>query len=232
MSVWFVTPSKRPPHEVEPLIRLWLSKGYHVLLQRDPGDPPLNVNLGSGCFRIMERPYQGHSEAVNYLCRTVLSYDLSATWMVNAADDIEPDPTHSAEQIGLECTAHFGGTFGVMQPIGDNWAGSRPDLICGSPWLGREFCRRMYRGQGPMWPGYFHMFDDEELLNVSKRLGVLWQRRDLIHKHNHWTRTKQPKPAFLEYAAGQKNWDKMSAIFRERKKHGFPGHEPLPPEPR
>ena len=48
-------------------------------------------------------------------------------------------------------------TFGVMQPTGDRW-GERNgiatiDRIAGSPWMGREFCRRMYHGSGPMYNG-------------------------------------------------------------------------------
>jgi hypothetical protein len=101
-----------------------------------------------------------------------------------------------AKQIAKECTAHFGGTFGVMQPTGDRWANGSIDRICGSPWLGREFCTRMYHGKGPMYGGYLHMFGDEELQHVATRLGVLWQRRDLTHLSQallpHRTRRSRP----------------------------------------
>ena len=89
-------------------------------------------------------------------------------------------------------------TFGVMQATGDRWGENEPwaraqfpdapayiDRICGSPWIGREFARRMNQGKGPFWREYFHMFADEELQCVAQRLGVLWQRRDLTHHHEH-----------------------------------------------
>lgn len=116
------------------------------------------------------------------------------------------------------------------------------DRICGSPWMGREFCRRMYHGAGPLYHGYFHNFADEELQCVARKLGVLWQRRDLTQEHRHWA-TKQPKSATHTGIAGdvrnmpewarkindpqQSDWDRSKALFARRKAAGFPGHEPL-----
>lgn len=85
---------------------------------------------------------------------------------------------------GLKATE----TFGVMQPTGDRFDGGSIDRICGSAWLGREFCRRINQGQGPLWPEYKHMFVDQELQEVALKYGVLWQRRDLIHLHRHFAR--------------------------------------------
>jgi hypothetical protein len=124
-------------------------------------------------------------------------------------------------------------TFGVVQPIGDlkAWPASRIDRICGSPWLGREFCRRMYQGNGPFWPEYRHMHDDEELFEVSKKLGVLWQREDLTHRHEHWGRKSLAQrsdiPEFLREANSQENWKRTQTLFNQRKAAGFPGHEPI-----
>src|SRR6266436_6829906 len=83
----------------------------------------------------------------------------------------------------------YGPTFGVMQPTGDRYGDTDRhlgafgsayiDRVCGSPWLGREFCLRINQGHGPLWPGYFHMGCDEELQAISTKLGVLWQRPDL-----------------------------------------------------
>ncbi len=130
-------------------------------------------------------------------------------------------------------------TFGVMQPTGDRWGERTPgfprheayiDRVCGSPWLGREFCRRMYGGQGPLHPGYAHMYVDEELFEVAKAMGILWQRRDLIHYHRHWAR--QPGtmmnecPAFLREANSPEGWAGAKALFHTRKAAGFPGHQP------
>lgn len=161
--------------------------------------------------------------------------------------------------------------FGVMQPTGDRWSEGRcttcsgtgsiytavtvlcPDCqgkgrsavidrIAGSPWMGREFCRRMYHGSGPMYNGYYHNFADEELQNVARKLGVFWQRRDLVQWHRHWAAAR-PKSATHTGLSGdvrnmpawaekindpkQSDWDKSKALFAKRKAAGFPGHEPL-----
>lgn len=136
----------------------------------------------------------------------------------------------------------FGGTFGVMQPTGDRWGddaasrkrfgedrGAYIDRVAGSAWIGREFVRRTYGGNGPMWPEYFHMFNDEELQQVAEKLGVFWQRRDLTHFHQHCQREEVigqghgPRPEFLEKAYSRENWNAMKAIYESRKAAGFPG---------
>jgi len=131
-------------------------------------------------------------------------------------------------------------TFGVMQPTGDRYGSNERhlgelgsayiDRVCGSPWMGREFCRRMYGGRGPLFEGYFHMGEDEELQAIAQKLGVLWQRPDLTHFHNHWARARQDerdRPKFLERANSSVEWQKYKKLFAERQTAGFPGHEPL-----
>jgi hypothetical protein len=148
-------------------------------------------------------------------------------------------------------------TFGVMQPTGDRWGEARClkcmgvssmsilcdacggtgrqatiDRIAGSPWMGREFCRRMYHGSGPMYNGYYHNFADEELQNVAQKLGVFWQRRDLLQEHRHWARPRGDWRDAPEWAKKindprLSDWDRSKALFAARKAGGFPGHEPL-----
>lgn len=135
-------------------------------------------------------------------------------------------------------------TFGVMQPTGDRWQdtpfsrqrfgqdrGAPIDRVAGSPWMGREFCERMYEGKGPLFPGYKHMFVDEELQEVATKLGVFYQRRDLTHLHRHYIRmnndTACEPPAHLKVWTSQAHWDESKALFEARKAAGFPGHEPL-----
>ena len=113
--------------------------------------------------------------------------------------------------------------------------GAYIDRVCGSPWMGREFCLRINQGRGPLWPEYFHMGEDEELQAVALKYGVLWQRPDLIHLHQHWgralpgevmaPRTRMPK--FLEKANSGAEWDKYKRLFAQRSAAGFPGSEPL-----
>jgi hypothetical protein len=141
--------------------------------------------------------------------------------------------------------AGYPATFGVMQPTGDRWGdspqarqrygqerGAYIDRVCGSAWIGREFARRVNRGNGPLWPQYFHMFVDEELQEVATRLGVFWQRRDLIHLHRHWGREQGNRPANAakmpeHLKKANDGFAESRELFNRRKATGFPGSEPL-----
>ena len=126
-----------------------------------------------------------------------------------------------------------------MQPTGDRWmvhkdGTAASDRICGSPWMGREFIERINGGAGPFWPEYFHFFCDEEMKQVAEQLGILWQRRDLTQKHEHWQRPTNDRtvrldatrPAYL--AKAHQNAGEAGKLFKERKAAGFPGSEALP----
>lgn len=207
--------------------------------------------------------YPGYALAVNSLIKEVLKRDPGAQWFIAAGDDTLPDPNHTPEEIARQCSRHFGethqqfrmehvvsniplpkqpsvrmpwSTFGVMQPTGDRFAGGSIDRIAGSPWIGREFAERMYGGNGPYWHEYRHMWVDEEIMCVAQKLGVFWQRPDLIHKHNHFMResdainspaVRKPIPPHLVEANSSQHWEHYGAIFRRRKAQNFPGHEPL-----
>lgn len=247
MSVWIVFPSARPHAEVETFLKLWRGQGYQVGLWRDP-----DTEEGfEECLII--RPYSGYAVAVNALVKTVLEVDQKCEWIVAAGDDIQPDLNHTAEEIAEQCSRHFAdfvdrvpSTFGVMQPTGDRWGtthnhrdpnmrGAYIDRVCGSPWMGREFCLRINQGRGPLWPEYFHMGEDEELQAVALKYGVLWQRPDLIQLHCHWGRAlpgermapRERMPKFLERANSPDEWQKYKKLFAERQAAGFPGSEPL-----
>jgi hypothetical protein len=228
MSVWFCIPSARPREEAEPVLAKWREMGYKIALLRQGEPVTADILIGTD-------QYCGWARSINALAEVVLKQDPEAEWIVSGGDDTEPDPNHRADEIARECTAHFGGTFGVMQPTGDRWADGSIDRICGSPWLGRAFCERMYQGKGPMFEGYLHMFGDEELQNVAQRLGVLWQRRDLTHLHKHYFRTEKgavdfgaPIPPHMIEWNSRKHWIDSQALFNSRRVFGFPGHEPLP----
>lgn len=137
-------------------------------------------------------------------------------------------------------------TFGVMQPTGDRWGENpnhpRPDMrsayidrVAGSAWLGREFCRRVNQGNGPLWPEYQHMFVDEELRHVAVKLGIYWERRDLTHHHAHAGRVPNYTPELIPEhlkkwtlgEQGRKHWRESEAIFFRRRDAGFPGSEVL-----
>ncbi len=206
------------------------------------------------------KPYPGYASAVNILVLEVLRSDPRCEWIVTGGDDVLPDPNHTPEEIARECSEYFGGqegqvigvggsmteraswyrTFGVMQPTGDRWGDHEPhlgqpgssyiDRVCGSPWMGREWCLRINQGHGPLWPEYYHMGEDEELQAVSTKLGVLWQRRDLTHYHRHWARARKDAsdmPEFLKRANSGEHWREYKKLLGERQAAGFPGSEPL-----
>lgn len=107
--------------------------------------------------------------------------------------------------------------------------GAYIDRVAGSPWIGREFARRMYQGNGPYWPAFEHMYVDEHLMCVAQKLGVFWQRSDLIHYHQHWGRPRPGEnmapsdrmPEFLKKANSPEHWRKSKAIFDQLKAGGF-----------
>lgn len=236
MSVWVCVPSARPVEHVRAWAAAWRERGYKLALWRD--EPWATI------------PYPGYAVAVNRIISWLIAHVADAQWFVLGGDDVFPDAAHTAEEIAEECRFHFedlhGGharleTFGVMQPTGDRWGenalhmGKRGsayiDRVCGSAWLGREFCRRVNQGKGPLWPEYTHMGVDEELQEVAIKYGVLWQRRDLIHLHQHWGRNQKARvedmPEFLKKANSKPEWDRYKAIIEARRAAGFPGSELL-----
>lgn len=75
------------------------------------------------------------------------------------------------------------------------------------------------------------MFVDEELQHVAIKLGVFWQRRDLIHLHQHAGRvpnyTVEMIPEHLKKWAGPEHWQEAKGIYLRRQAAGFPGSECL-----
>jgi hypothetical protein len=124
-------------------------------------------------------------------------------------------------------------TMGVMQPTGDDWAdqnGKIINRICGSPWIGREFAMRSYRGGGPLYSRYFHNWADQELFHVANRSGLLWQRPDLTHYHRHWNRPhgatrEKDMPKWAPPIYSNNDWIYNGGLYKRREAQGFPGAE-------
>ena len=236
MSVWLCIPSARPVEQVEPVFAKWRERGYKIALWRDQNDIPDDLKLHNN-----GEPYPGYAYSVNYLSRLVLSLDSSCDWIVTGGDDTLPDLNHTADEIAASCSLHFMNqgrpeTFGVMQPIGDRFAGGCIDRIAGSPWLGREWCLRANGGRGPFWPEFTHMFGDEALKRTAEKLGVYWARPDLTHLHNHFQRESdaidakavpKPIPPHLTKWNSRAHWDEMQAIFRRLEAEDFKSCLPL-----
>jgi hypothetical protein len=110
-----------------------------------------------------------------------------------------------------------------MQPHGDEYMNAR--FYCGSPWLGRAWVDEMNHGRGPIWSGYRHNWADYELLQVARGLGALWERRDLVQRHEHFSRTGEDAPAYWREAVEAHDRRDVE-LFLSRFALGFPGHEP------
>lgn len=253
MSVWLAIPSAR--EESQSTLPIWKARGYKVAVFRDPGASPVE-----SADLILSGEYPGYARATNALCAEILSNDLSCDWIVGGGDDVQPDMQHRPEQIAFKCGRHFGevnqqfrmeptsmistgdmvsrhytarmfwSTFGVMQPTGDRFASGSIDRIAGSPWMGREWCMRANGGQGPFYPEFTHCFGDEALQRTAEKLGVFWQRPDLIHLHLHFMRktldVNSPAvtvaiPPHLRMAFSPQHWDESQALFRRLEADGF-----------
>ncbi len=251
MSVWCCIPSARPVPEVTAWAERWRNMGYKIALWRDTE----RVDAADLCVVAPYPGYSQAANALIKLvldsdaeCSWVCTGG-DDTWPDpnKRADQIaEECCRHFGYQRGPAIDPRTGQevnywpeleTFGVMQPTGDRWgddafsrarwpdAPAMIDRICGSPWIGREFATRINGGAGPWWPEYHHNWADEEMQNVAQSLGVLWQRRDLTHYHDHARRKGGP------WQAHQKHFDadytRMKPLFDKRKAAGFPGSAPV-----
>jgi len=233
MSVWLCAPSTRPDGGTFPL---WRERGYKICVWRDVGAPPIEAD------HVLTGEWRGVYFAANRCMEWAFANDKSCLFAVFAGDDTLPDPSKGPGEIAEECNVHFQryiplpgltcpmSTFGVMQPTGDRFAQGSIDRIAGSPWIGREFARRVYRGKGPFDERYTHMFGDEVLWEVARKLGVYWARPDLCHLHRHFMREsdaidspaiRRPIPAHLIEANSASHWTAAKSLFVRQKSGGF-----------
>ncbi len=192
----------------------WRERGYRTAALWYGDSPPGNCDYP---FRFAPRDYRGWPWAVNRLCAL-----LKNDWVITGGADTYPDPNCTAAQLGAECNAHFGGTFGVMQPAGDKYGAIANKTAAVSPWIGREFILRTYGGHGPMCELYGHYFADGELMHVAEKLGCLWWRDDVTQYHDHYGRRGEPIPAHLE--RWQKDYADQNDLYIRRMAAGFPGY--------
>ena len=216
-EVWYILPSANMVQAARTLPE-WKRQGYRVAVLQDARKFQTCADI-----TIIAEQYCGWPWAVSELIKKALP--AACDLIVTGGDDMYPDPNFTAAQIRDQFYQRFPDGFGVMQPIGDDMEGT--DRICGSPWIGRGFFERINGGNlSPLWHGYFHSYADEELFNVATNLGVLWQRKDLVQLHDHWSRRNLPRPHYLRRAYGM--WSKDQQLFFSRKVLGFPGHQPVP----
>jgi hypothetical protein len=225
MSVWYAIATANPEN-AQRVFPLWKAKGYKVCAFIDLHAP---VPYRKQIDLVLEGVYTGWPNVVNGMCRILLNHDPQSTAIVTGGDDMWPgDHDPQAEKIEMDFLYHFGGSCGIMQPTGDRWmldkdGKAASERICGSPWMGRDYILRANGGRGVFWPEYHQFFADEELRNVADKQRLLWQRSDLTHYHDHWSRRKVSRPEYLVKA--QRGWAQDRELFHERQSQGFPGYE-------
>lgn len=199
----------------------WRARGYTMAFFFDPG--PVKIETEPSDI-IIQAPYPGVWNACNALAKTAL--ECGADVCLFAGDDMDPDPTCTAQQIAEQYLARFPTGWGLMQPCGDPQgtdASGRPAAarICGSAWFGKQWIQRAYGGRGPTPTMYHHYFGDEEMAEVGNREGLLWWRPDLVQFHRHWSFGHQQRQDYHARAATR--WEADKATFEVRKAAGFPG---------
>ncbi len=219
VDVWFAIPSASVD-KCRRVLPVWRAMGYKtaVLQNRERGEIPADVVVWADA-------YPGWAESINILHRQIVP--AGAPIIVSGGDDMLPDPERSAGQIAREFLERFPDTFGVMQPQGDGFLQAKQ--YCGSPWLGRVFCRAMYGGRGAMCAAYRHNWADHELFWVSACCGALWERPDLSQFHDHFTRSGGAAPEYWTSAVGAAD-EADVRTFIARSWLGFPGAAPSPDE--
>ncbi len=219
-DVWFAIPSASV-ERCRKVLPAWREMGYKVaiLQNRERGDVPADVTVWSD-------HYPGWPGSINILAREIVP--ASAPVIVSGGDDMLPDPNHAAHEIAAQFLHRFPDTFGVMQPHGDDFLETAQ--FCGSPWLGRAWCERMYRGSGPMFAGYVHHGADDELFWVARCLDALWTRPDLSQYHEHFLRSGEAPPHWWMEAVDRHD-ERDTLHFIARAAHAFPGHEPTGEHP-
>jgi len=197
----------------------WRDMGYRVAILQDR--TPICVPCDA---RLVRTSYPGWAASINSLCREVVPD--SCPVVVGGADDMYPDPSFRAQEIAGQFLERFPDTFGVMQPTGDDFEAT--GSVCGSPWLGREWMRRMYKGRGGLCELYTQQYADEELFWVAKCAGRLWTRPELSQRHDHFRRLGEPAPGYW-VASAAANELRDCETFVERSGQGFPGAAPDQP---
>ncbi|MCA9292239.1 MAG: hypothetical protein KDA20_00315 [Phycisphaerales bacterium] len=214
-DVWFAIPSANPD-KCRQTLPAWREMGYKiaVLQNFERGEIPADLCVWSD-------HYPGWPGSVNMLCKSIVPKD--ARVVVSGGDDMLPDPNHTAQELAQQFLERFPDTFGVMQPHGDEFLAAR--RYCGSPFMGRAWFDSMYGGRGGMYDGYHHNYADNELYWVAKGMGALWERPDLSHYHDHFTREGRAAPDYWTSVRSNDLHDCL--LYYARVHERFPGHEPL-----
>lgn len=190
--VWVCFPTANDKRAEEAILK-WDDMGYETIILGNDNIDPLDRAIMFSKANYFHNEYKGYWWACNLLVDSVFDWGYKqADLVVLAADDMDPDPNKTAQELANEYFERFPEGEGLMQPCGDRqgglidgkWASQR---ICGSPWFGRGWYERgLFEGK-PTPEMFFHFYGDELLKDVSEALGLLWMREDVTQLHHHWS---------------------------------------------
>src|SRR5690349_13490060 len=198
-KVWFAIPvAQACVDEAQRTFEEWNALGYNcIALVNGPKHP-------ENCVCREVSTYLGWAWATNLLAEFLGS---QFDWLIAGGHDVFPHPDLKAAEISAQCTEHFKGTFGVMQPCGDAYGALADKSACVSAWIGRKFCTK----HGPFHEGYYHFWADTELKHVAEIENSLWWREDLSQYHDHHLRKPGARPTHLREANARAKAD--GALF-------------------
>ena len=228
--VYVVFPTANPIKAVN-AIKNWVRMGYSVFSYCDNKETlnDFGIRLVADnliCCHLEGVEYKGYWWACNKLINKLFSHG-SSDIVVLAADDMDPDPNKTAQEIGREYFERFPDGEGIMQPCGDT-GGEMMDgkyaaeRICGSPWFGYGWFKAG-RFNGKATPEeFFHFYGDEVIKEVAEREGLLWMRKDLCQKHHHWSFYQNVERTKYQERNSREHWQHDKDLFFKLKELGFP----------
>lgn len=189
-TVAFTIPVARPVEESWHCLSKFAKLGYLIAVWVDDPESDLISVIKAAAIpaMVLTGKYPGYGASVNALAKQVLHHYPDIKFCLTGGDDLDPVPGIHADIIGAAFEKRLGGTFGVLQPTGDRFAGGSIDRIAGSPWMGRDWCLRAHQGMGPLCPEFFHMSVDCALLYAAEQEGVYHRVPELTQRHNHFCR--------------------------------------------
>jgi len=209
LGVCFPTIRLQRAHET---VARWRNAGFLplVMINNIPG-----ARFPEGCGAITKETYEGYFREVNLLC-DILFRQAKADVVVCAGDGIWPDQQLDAASVGALFATKFPNGTGVMHSLYDKFPGS--DGNCWAPMIGKGFYREFYgEGSGPFCHEYMQFSGGEELYDVAKREGILFETEAWRPINCRHPRDWQGEHNFKEYA------DKDRMVYNVRKRDGFPG---------
>lgn len=177
----------------------------------------------------LKLPFEGYYRVINSL--VAHAFKNGAEVVTCAADDMDPDPEHDAQEIAEAYLNRFPDGLGILQACGDpqgvdEFGHQAASRICGSPTFGRGWFEKAYGGKGPFWDDYRSFYCDEELKEVAEKLGVLWMASEYTFLHKHWSWGWRPQAEYQKRNSDW-HWSADKELFDSRKKMEFPGHAHL-----